>query len=813
MPLEFLWHPSKTMKNIRYLNPAIFLVALITLTLELTLMRVFDVLWYPNMAYMIITLAMFAFAFSGVFVSLRPIPDNANLKLRLALLVLSFGVFSVLILPVLNYMPVDFSKFFTNDSNEFGSFFALYLILALPFFLAGIIFSTIFSSWPDNIRRLYFWDLSGAAVGSVILIPILPFTGPGGILLVLLGLSILAAGLFLGGTKWLRISAVACLIFIITAFALPVGTLDFKEHVSKRDLSFYRENNKIEFERWDSTSKIDVAGLRDYLKIIFYDGGSQSSEIYRFDGNLDQLRRDLPGNYRKHFTLLRRLSSHAVKDGENQDVLIIGAAGGQEIKAALAYGAGHIDAVELVKTVVELGKKKYSSFNGNIFNHPKVDVYAAEGRSFLRATDRKYDIIQIFSNHTSSSIAAGTGAMATTYLQTAEAYEEYFTHLNSDGILQVNHHIYPKMIVTAAVAWKELGKSDFRKHVIVCEGGTLPTLLIKMSSWTADEIKIVEELHGKKDYCIENPFNPEKSTLSEQYYEGQLDPDYSTSLAYRADPSTDDKPYFNHLRKTLGKIEGGKQTYISPMIKNILDMRTEGSLLPRDVIHLFIIAAVSILAVVLFLILPTVFSRTGKVHWRGKAWSMLYFSCLGAGFIIFELVFIQVFMKLVGYPLYTYSAVVFGLLLAAGTGSFLSSKLNVLPQTRWKLPFIGLFITSIVFLLVYHDLFSIFLAWPVLARAVMAILLIFPMGLFMGMLFPLGILMLKDEPAGSIAWAWAMNGLFTVVGGLMSVVLSIYLGFTVTLIIALMIYLLGWLAFARFRKASLSEMISTSPYM
>jgi hypothetical protein len=395
--------------------------------------------------------------------------------------------------------------------------------------------------------------------------------------------------------------------------------------------------------------------------------------------------------------------------------------------------------------------------------------------------------------------------METTYLQTAESYEEYFTHLKNDGILQVNHHIYPKMIVTAALAWKNLGNNDFRQHVVLCEGGTLPTLLVKMSSWTRDEIKIIEDLHRGKDNCIENPFNPEQSSLSDQFYEGQLDPEYSKSLAFRADPSTDDKPYFNHLRKTLGKIEGDKETYISPMIKNILDKRTVDSLLPKDVIHLFIIAAVSILAVVLFLILPTVFSRAGKVHWKGKAWSMLYFSCLGAGFIIFELVFIQLFMKLVGYPLYTYSSVVFGLLLAAGIGSLLSSKLNVSPQARWLLPFIGLFITSTIFLLTYHDLFSIFLAWPVLARAVMAILLIFPMGLFMGMLFPLGILMLKDEPAGSIAWAWAMNGLFTVVGGLMSVVLSIYLGFTLTLIIALMIYLLGWLAFARFRIAALAE--------
>jgi spermidine synthase len=793
------------MKDIKYLNIAIFLIAMITLTLELTLMRVFDVLWYPNMAYMIITLAMFAFAFSGIYVSLRPVSESKNIRKRLASLAILLGSFSIIILPSVNNLSIDFSMFFTNNGHEFATFFVLYLILALPFFFAGIIFSTIFSNWPENIQKLYFWDLSGAALGSIILIPILPLIGPGGILIILFILSILTAGLFLGNTTWLRLSIVIAIIFGLSAFLIPKESLDFKEHTSKRNLNTYRATNKVEYEVWDPTSKIDVAKHSDELKIIFYDGGLQTSEIISFDGDIKKLRQDLPDNFKKHFTMERRLSSHALKEGINQDVLIIGAAGGQEIKAALAYGAGHIDAVELVKTVVDLGKDEYASFNGNIFNHPNVDAFAAEGRSFLRATDRKYDIIQIFSNHTTSSIAAGTGAMETTYLQTAEAYEEYFIHLKKDGILQVNHHIYPKMIITAAVAWKDMGRSDFRQHVVLCEGDTLPTLLIKMSSWTTDEIKIVEDLHGGDDYCIENPFKPEKSSLSDAFYEGQLDAEYSSSLAFRADPSTDDKPYFNHLRKTLGKIESGKETYISPMIKNILDKRTEDSLLPRDVIHLFIIAAVSILAVVLFLILPTVFSRTGKVHWQGKAWSMLYFSCLGAGFIIFELVFIQLFMKLVGYPLYTYSAVVFGLLLAAGSGSFLSSKLSITPQVRWMLPFIGLFITSIVFLLVYHDLFSVFLAWPVLARAVMAILLIFPMGLFMGMLFPLGILMLKDEPAGSVAWAWAMNGLFTVVGGLMSVVLSIYLGFTITLIIALLIYVLGFFAFINFRNKAIDS--------
>ncbi|MCK5360957.1 MAG: hypothetical protein KAJ95_10050, partial [Gammaproteobacteria bacterium] len=239
--------------------------------------------------------------------------------------------------------------------------------------------------------------------------------------------------------------------------------------------------------------------------------------------------------------------------------------------------------------------------------------------------------------------------------------------------------------------------------------------------------------------------------------------------------------------------------YIEYMIKHLLNTQAKGTLIPRDVIHLFIIAAASLFAVFLFLAIPLFISKSRNTHWRGKNWSLLYFSCLGAGFIIVELVFIQIFMKLVGYPLYTYSTVVFGLLLAAGIGSYLSGKLEITPQSRWLHPFAGMFISIILFLLVYQDLFAIFLAWPVLARSIMAILMMFPIGLFMGMLFPLGILLLKDEPQGSVAWAWAMNGLFTVIGGLLSVLLSIYLGFTITMIIALLIYVLGLFAFSRFR--------------
>jgi hypothetical protein len=66
--------------------------------------------------------------------------------------------------------------------------------------------------------------------------------------------------------------------------------------------------------------------------------------------------------------------------------------------------------------------------------------------------------------------------------------------------------------------------------------------------------------------------------------------------------------------------------------------------------------------------------------------------------------------------------------------------------------------------------------------------MIFPLGFFLGMPFPLGILAIEHQPRGAVAWAWGMNGLFTVIGGLASVFGGVEIGFDYTIIIALVLY-------------------------
>jgi hypothetical protein len=798
-----------------------------TLMVELALVRVFDVIWHANMAYMIITMVMFCFGLSGVFLSLWPVSEKAGVHRLLTILAVIFGISVIAPLPVLNNLPINFSGFYASPLKTSVMFLLMYFFLALPFFIAGLILTIIFSCYSSKIQKLYFWDLLGAAIGCLILIPFLPVIGPGGVLFVGCGAGFIAAALFSSKKATTALLAAAGIIFFIVPFYRSLSSdnladryFEFKHHIAKRGVKGDIAKGRLEVSYWDPISKVDIIDQQRW-KHVAYDGGSQSSFIFPFDGDYEALRRSLPESTGKNFGGQNVYISHAIKEGTKPNVLVIGSAAGQETKAALTFGASHVDAVEMVGFVLKAGKELYQKYNGGIYTDPRVSTHRAEGRSFLRSSSQQYDIIQIYSNHTSSSIAAGSGAMATTYLQTTEAYKEYFTHLADDGILHINHHVYPRMITTAARAWKELGRKNFRAHVLVFSvkniRENLPTLLIRMTPWTEAEVTLLRSWFWGHTEMVEDPFLPGKSMLSDEFYSGDISAETAALVPFRVVAATDDRPYFNFLRKEWVRYKRAyPEKYMDYstaallssqyVVRSPVTKQYETRLIPTDVVHLFVTSGASIVFACLFIFLPLLFARAGRVRWPYKFHSLGYFSCLGAGFIMIELVFIQIFMKLIGFPLYTYSVVVFALLVAAGLGSYCSSLLKITPARLWGLPFAGLLLSTALFLLIYQPYFTYFLTLPLAMRILAAIVLLVPPGFFMGMCFPLGILTIKDQPSGAVAWAWGMNGLFTVIGGILSVIISIYLGFSVTLLCGMSIYLLACLLYFNMRKLSLQPM-------
>jgi hypothetical protein len=483
---------------------ALFLVALNTLMLEILLIRVFDTILLANVGYMIITCAMFGLGGAGVFTTLFPPSEDQDVRVRLAVCILLLAVAVLLVRPILNVTPPLYREITPTVVRYSVAGALLYLTIVQPFFLAGLVYSHVFAAYPSRIHSLYFWDLSGAAIGCVIFLPFIRALGPGGLMIVGSGVLVIASALLLGRRRWARVTWLLAAVLLIVPFLRTEGYYEFNELQNKRGVRNARARGLIEWSEWDPISKIDVVNLltedagqgdRDVRsKHVAYDGGSQSTHIFPFDGDYAALRETVlrPGDITSHFWQRGVLASHFLLRDSGAEVLIIGSAGGQETKAALLFDPAHVDGIELVSAVVRIGKTRYADYNGGIFNDPRVDNRVGEGRSFLRSSGKRYDIIQIFSNHTSSNIATGIGATTPVYLQTAEAYAEFFSRLKEDGILHINHHYYPRMVTTAALAWVRLGKTDFQAHVAVFERQnmveTLPTMLVKMSPWTRLEL-------------------------------------------------------------------------------------------------------------------------------------------------------------------------------------------------------------------------------------------------------------------------------------------------------------------------------------
>lgn len=813
---------------------ALFLTAMTTLMLELALTRVFDVVLTPNMAYMVIACTLFSFGLAGIYATLRPLPVTVDVNHRLGQISLALAVATLVLRPLLNVLPFDYDALVHEPVTQLAAFAAMYLAMVVPFFLSGLIFTLLFSAHARSIQRLYCWDLSGAALGCVVMIPLLPPIGPGGLLMVAAAMNVLAAALFAAQP---RVRLVLCVVAVALTAAPIVhmpAYFDFTDHLHKRGVREAREHGAIEFSRWDTVSKIDVIDVPGAVqrKHVAYDGGNQSSHIFAFDGDFAALRAGLEDGSRSVFQYFWHrgvLVSHFLKRDSGAEVLVVGAAGGQETKAALIYGAGHVDAIELVPTVVELGLGRYADFNGGLFKDPRVALSSNEGRAYLRASPRSYDIIQIHSNQTSSSIAAGTGALSPEYLQTADAYREYFSKLTADGILHVNHHTYPRVITTAALAWRQIGRSDFQRHVLIFEmqgvADTLPTILIKMTPWNAEQVAAARdfmtrpwsaveraELDGMFDRSddseatgvevrmVQNPLEPDSGFLEAAFFSGEYAESLGARAPYRLSPTTDDRPFFSMLRKEVMRVTPDPQQFVSYAIAAIMNSQMRGNHVAMDIVHLQVTALVSLLFAVGFVVVPLRYAPVGREGFSHRAALVTYFASLGAGFIIIELVFVQIFMKLVGVPLYTYATVIFTLLFGAGIGSLCSGLLGISPQRRWWWPFVGAMVCGVALLVLHDQVFHHFLAAPLAMRATVAALLIFPLAFCLGMPFPLGILAVSGRATGAVAWAWALNGLFTVIGSLASVLLALWFGFQVTILIALAIYMLAALAFTRLRS-------------
>ena len=206
---------------------------------------------------------------------------------------------------------------------------------------------------------------------------------------------------------------------------------------------------------------------------------------------------------------------------------------------------------------------------------------------------------------------------------------------------------------------------------------------------------------------------------------------------------------------------------------------------------------VAMCAALILVLFPLVFGwRTIFSNVPGKGRAILYFGCLGLGYIMVEVGLIANFILALSNATVSASVLITGMLVFSGLGSFVSER--YLDRARTVMPKVFLAIGALLIgygFLIEHVL-DLIGTLPYALRLLCCFVLIFPPAFLMG--FPMPTAMTSLARLGKdhmFLWAWGINGCFSVVGAALVPIISTSFGLTAVLVVAGCAYLIAIPAF------------------
>lgn len=781
----------------------IFLVSLAGLLLEVGYTRVVSYkLWYYY-TYLVLGLALLGIGSGGIFVVVWPRLRRAATDSLIAIcsvisaVAVTAGYFLVARLPIDTVQIWDYGT--SGSWKSLAKLGLLCFVLFASFVPLGIIISTILGRGGDRVGRLYFSDLIGAGLGCALAIPLITWLGPPQVIVVSAVLFALV-GIVVMRRSPAPLIAAGALTVLLAILASGTGLVDVLPEARKAD------PEHAAFSDWGPVFRVDVAEIKPELKSLFHDG-SFGSAIYAFDG-------DAPGVTR--FDDDPRSLPFALLGSKPDHTLIIGSAGGNEIVAALHYGSKRIDGVELNPVTVDLVTNRYRKFAGDLPDQPGVKIHQGDGRTYLARSQDDFDIIWFVAPDSyAANNAASSGAfvLSESYLYTTNMIKEAMSHLSDRGIMVVQFgelsftdapNRTARYVMTARKALEELGVDDPGQHIIVAPfitnaTGDLSTVMVKRTPFTPEEVQRFQTGITKvpKNEISWAPGLPPGPGLVPQLIEGSKSQADHAAAAYPKEihAISDDGPFFWHFSSFSNVFKD----FFTP----ISATDPEDSIGERVLVLLL---GISVLYAAIFLLVPFLFVRKEWKALPRKGISAVYFATLGLGFMLFEISMIQRLVLFLGYPTYSLTVTLASILVFTGLGALLSNR--IAHRARSVLPIVFAVLCGLVAFYQWGlgGIIDSLLSEALWLRVLVALIVLAPLGLCLGMFMPLGLRVvggLSDHADEYIAWAWAVNGFFSVIGSVLTTMLAMSFGFRAVQILALGVYAIAVLAFFRLaRRAS-----------
>jgi SAM-dependent methyltransferase len=783
----------------------IFLISMSVLMLEIAIARILSVALLSHYAFVAISLAMFGLGLSGLIVYLFPTYfRRERLEDQLLYFSLAMAVSTSVMVVIFLHVPV-------TQELSWRGFFSLsfaYTSLLIPFFLGGTCISLLMTHFSSAIGRIYFADLIGASVGCLGIVAAMQFLSAPMVAPVvgaLIGIGALALSHPIASTR-------RPMVFGAVAFALIllVGGMTTNLY-SMRYVKTHTEPYS-DLELWNSFSRISAFDHHlnaaqsvplPYPRTFYTDpkfpgtmmldiDGAAWTPMMNFNGDLSSVQ------FLRDSVLY---AAHHLKPDAN--VLVIGTGGGRDLLAAKAFDQESVLGIELNPLMRRMVQEEYGDYSGRPYTMDGVEVVIDEARSRLHWVDDSFDVIQLSLIDTFSLNASGGFVFTENNLYTTEAFREYFKHLSDDGILSLTRYYvaaYPveimKIITTAREAWSEEGIPSISDRLLVLVQGINATVLVKRSPYTPEELEHITKLARKNRTGV--LYSPSgrvgNADIAAVATASDLD-SYVDNYPFLINAATDDQPFF--FRFLRGRLEIVPDAELDPFL--FLLNWDDALALMR-----LLIAVVAGLAALLFFI-PLVLTYRRTVAGTSIsliAPSLLYFACLGYGFMMVEIPLMQGLVLLLGYPVYALAVVLFSLLLFSGIGSLLSSRFEAETGGALSVVLIAIVVVSLGYRFFLPVMIDSLLPTPNFVKIVATVLALGPIGLLLGMAYPLGIGLLRTVGQGLVPWAWGVNGAMSVVASVLGPFLGSRIGFSAAMLTGIFAYFVGLLCVVGIRRHS-----------
>ena len=771
------------------------MVTLATLMYEIGLTRIFSVTTFYHFAFVAISLALFGLTVGALFVYLVPrcFPnDRVAQRMWLASILFALSIPVCLAIQLSIRFDVEWSV------GGVGSVVATCAIASVPFVLSGVVVCLALTRFPDRINRLYAVDLLGAGIGCLLLAVVFnAIDGPSALILVA-ALAAVGALFFAIHLDQHRAFAAAVMVVVLLSGMAAFNALSARDGVAPIAIVWTKgvKDLNYRYETWNSFSRITVEGNPDLPTVPFGWGLSntlpKSERVRQLAVSIDSI----AGTYLTGYSgddhesdfLRYDITNLAHYLRPHSNVLAIGVGGGRDVLSALEFDQKSVTGVEINGKILELIKGPFAKFTGHIADDPRVTLVNDEARSYITRTDKRYDIIEISLIDTFAATTAGAFALSENSLYTTEAWNKFFDRLTPGGVLSVSrwYRLGPlapletyRTVALASEALTERGVKNPRDHILVYhspldKGFTVATVLVSPKPFTADDIARMSRVTGDLQFPAvltpDTAIGPEWAGLVKPGGpDAGLDA-FDEDIA----PPTDNRPFFFQMANFDNLIEG----------KGLDDPRVT-----RPVKVLGLLALAVLLLTLVFIGVPLLITTRRGAH-RGMAPFYIYFGSIGFGFLLVEFSQVLRLSVFLGHPIYALTIVLFSILLFSGIGSMLSERIVDVDRK-------GTMLGSLAALLVVLGAFgsatvlitdaAASATTPV--RIAVAVALLMPIGLVMGMPLAIGMRMAATRPNAPTSFLWGVNGATSVCASVLGMAIALFFGIAAA-------FWVGWVAYA-----------------